>query len=241
MLPSTARIGTVSNSAHEQPAADPRSVSSLAPTAQRLGQFAALPSRGQSAEEPKVSVLGFASDLTLDNGRKELTDPVIDRMFGRIGYSFDGGRTIFAFSYCVPQNGGLSKAAYRLMQGRTLPGVVTDDTDTFRSVSLQPNLAGSDAQEPEPQPQIVYSQDIPLSPAQIDAVKSAHEARPVGKPMPDIRYGLPFPGTTAFNGATYLSTLGIPFPHIPFSGGALDEYVQTLAENGKAWRPGEPT
>lgn len=199
----------------------------------------ALGSRGQSPTQAKVSVLGFASDLTLDSGLRELTAPVIDRMVGRIGYSFDGGKTIFAFSYCVPQNGGLENAADRLMQGETLPGIVTDDTDMFRSVRVRPKLPGSGAHEREQQ--IVYSQDIPLSPAQIDAVKSAHEARPVGKPMPDIRFGLPFPGTTAFNGATYLSTLGIPFPHIPFPGGALDEYVQTLAENGKAWRPGEPT
>lgn len=235
MLSSTARVGPVSHSAHEERSAD--QLGSLPqPTAQSLGRFEALPSRGQSPERPKVSVLGFASDLTLDNGRSRLPAPVLYRMAGRIGYSFDGGETIFAFSYDVPRDGGPDEAADQLMQGRTLPGIVTDDTDMFRSVSLRPKVPGSDAQKP----QIVYSQDIPLSPEQIEAVKSAHEARPVGEPMRDFRYGLPSHGTTAFNGATYLSTLGIPFPAIPFPGGALDEYVQTLAENGKVWKPGEP-
>jgi len=147
-----------------------------------------------------------------------------------VGYSFDGGKTIFGFGPTVPENVDSREIIFRLVHGETFPGRVTDDTPVFRSVAENPFHPASMASAR----QIVYKQDIFLSHKHFRAIKDEHDARSLDQAMPVVRYGFPFPNTVAFNCATYPASLGIQLPH---PRGTLSTYVSKLAEMGDTWKP----
>lgn len=179
-----------------------------------------------------VSLFGFASDLTLDGPLGSFDPPHPYRITGHVGYSLDDGRTIFGFGPSIAEDIAAGEMVMRLGLEETFPGMVTDDTGVFREVAGMPRHPVSRA----PKPQIVYKQDIPMSREQFDAISAEHDARPLGEPMPEIRYGFPFPNSPAFNCATYPGTLGIPIPH---PRGVLEKYIPKLAEKAARWRPDE--
>lgn len=181
-----------------------------------------------------MSLFGFASDISLDDPSLSTSVPISPyRISGHVGYSLDGGRTIFGFGPSVGQDITGDEVLLRLGLRETFPGKVTDDTEVFREVAQMPRHPVSLSR----QPQIVYKQDIPMSEAQFNAIRAEHDARPLGEPLPDdIRYGFPFPDSPAFNCATYPSTLGIP---IPDRRGLLATFIPKLAEKSVKWRPDE--
>jgi hypothetical protein len=149
-----------------------------------------------------VSILGFKSNLTLPL-KHPINPPHPYRITGHVGYSLDGGKTIFGFGPSNLENVSSADTLDRLFMEETFPGKVTDDTHVFRSVAENPTHPASTASEP----QYVYKQDIPVSQKKFASIKAAHNARPLNEPMPEIRYGFPLPNTTAFNCATYPASL----------------------------------
>ena len=188
-------------------------------------------SRSRVATRTVVTILGFASDLTLAvPSNRAGSASRYQRFTGHVGFSFDGGKTIFGFGPAIPETIDHRAGLARLARGATFPGRVTDDTALFHAVYDNPHHPDSNANAP----QIVYRQDIAVSAGHFRGIKSVHDARPIDQAMPAIPYGFPFPDTEAFNCATYPASLGIELPH--FSG-KLATYIATLAEVGEPWRP----
>jgi filamentous hemagglutinin len=202
--------------------------------AQRKPSVTALSDAKETAPST-VSIVGFKSDLSLVGKLADPIDPPHPyRVTGHVGYSIDGGKTIFGFGPSLPEGVSSDDAILRLAQRETFPGKVTDDTHVFRSVAENPRHSASTAQSA----QYVYKQDIGVSPQQYATIKATHDHRPLAQAMPEVRYGFPFPNTTAFNCATYPGSLGIDLPH---PRGTLDTYIPKLAEKGDLWMPESET
>jgi len=153
---------------------------------------------------------------------------------GHVGYSFDGGKTIFGFG---PDVSGKSsyEAIQSLRNGDTYPGIVTVDTDVFIGVANNPGVVRGGV------PQVVYEQKIPVTQEQFAEIKNLHDSIELKKPMEDVYYAFPGkgganPGTCYFNCATFPSYLGVP---VPESTGIMNIYMPYLERLGKPWSPGK--
>ncbi|WGG52039.1 DUF4150 domain-containing protein [Rugamonas sp. DEMB1] len=147
---------------------------------------------------------------------------------GHVGYSFDGGATIYGFGPKMP--GGMSayEAVQSLKKGGSYPGIITNDTAIFESVAKNPAL-GRDGVR-----QVVIESKIPVSQAQLDSIMAAHEKIGVNSSMDNILYGFPGKNSCTFNCATFPSELGIP---IPEATGNMRNYMPELEKAGKPWTP----
>ncbi|MCE3602670.1 PAAR domain-containing protein [Massilia sp. P8910] len=176
-----------------------------------------------------VSIIGFRGagkpvDLLGEN------PPHPYEVTGHVGYSLDGGKTIYGFGPDVPKNMTAFEAVQSLREGTMYKGIITDDTAVFAEVAKNPSIGRDGA------PQVVIEQKIPMTQAQYDAVVAAHEARGVKMPMDDLLYGFPKEGGCTFNCATYPSQMGIP---IPETTGNMRTYMPALEEVGVPWVPKE--
>lgn len=149
---------------------------------------------------------------------------------GHVGYSFDGGKTIYGFG---PEVGEMSafEAVTSLKSHKLYPGKITDDTEVFLMVAKKPLL------DRNGNPQVVFEQKIPLTRAQYDAAVVEHASRGVNKPMDNLFCGFPDPqnpNPCAFNCATFPSRLGIP---IPERTGIMRDYIPELEKVGAPWKP----
>lgn len=147
-----------------------------------------------------------------------------------MGYSFDGGKTIYGFG---PEVGEMSafEAVTSLKSHKLYPGKITDDTEVFLMVAKKPLL------DRNGNPQVVFEQKIPLTRAQYDAAVVEHASRGVNKPMDNLFCGFPDPqnpNPCAFNCATFPSRLGIP---IPERTGIMRDYIPELEKVGAPWKP----
>jgi hypothetical protein len=183
------------------------------------------------ADKPKeISIFGFRGA----GGVNDLLAPDAPHPYsvtGHVGYSFDGGETIYGFGPKVPENMSAFDAVQSLKNKASYPGQVTNDTEVFRSVAEHPLESRGGGL------QTVVEQKIPVSQEQFDAIKAQHDAAGVNNPMGDVLYGFPGPDGESFNCATYPSKLGIP---IPETSGNLRNYMPALEEKGQPWSP-EPT
>ncbi|NWD72291.1 hemagglutinin repeat-containing protein, partial [Pseudomonas gingeri] len=178
-----------------------------------------------------VSLFGFRGAGSTSDLLNNATHPYV--VTGHVGYSFDGGKTIYGFGPSVPEGMPAYDAIQSLRGGVSYPGVISNDTSIFESVANNPVLGRGGA------PQTVYQQQISVSQAQFDAIQAAHDSIGVGNPMGDVLYGFPAKGGAVpvdcyFNCATFPSSLGIP---IPESTGAMRTYMPQLEQLGMPWRP----
>ena len=147
---------------------------------------------------------------------------------GHVGYSLDGGKTIYGFGPKVPAEMSAFDAVQSLRSGQSYKGIITNDRPVFESVVKNPGISRDGT------PQVVFEQKIPVTKAQYDAIVSAHEARGVNVPMNDVLYGFPGQNSCTFNCATYPSQLGIP---IPETSGNMRNYMPLLEQLGQPWIP----
>jgi len=152
---------------------------------------------------------------------------------GHVGYSFDGGQTIYGFGPSVPEGMSAYDAVQSLRNGASYPGVISNDTAVFESVANNPAVGRGGV------PQTVIQQQIPVSQAQFDTMQAAHDSIGGGNPMDNVLYGFPPKGGTApvgcyFNCATFPSSLGIP---IPENTGIMRTYMSQLEQLGTPWTP----
>ncbi|CAN1596855.1 filamentous hemagglutinin [Pseudomonas mediterranea] len=178
-----------------------------------------------------VSLYGFRGAGSTSDLLAESTHPYV--ITGHVGYSLDGGKTIYGFGPSVSEGMSAYEAIQSLRNGTSYPGVISDDTFIFESV------ANSTAMGRGGVPQTVYQQKISVSQAQFDAIKTAHDAIGVGNPMVDVFYSFPVrggvaPGGCHFNCATFPNSLGIP---IPENSGVMKVYMPNLEKLGAPWRP----
>ena len=179
------------------------------------------------ASKPTVSLYGFRGAGSVD----DLAGPNAPHPYtvtGHVGYSFDGGKTIYGFGPSVPKGMSGYEAVQSLRNKAAYPGQITDDTVIFRSVATKPAI-GRDGK-----PQVVIEQKIPMSKAEFDAAKARHDAIGLNKPMDDVLYGFPNEGACTFNCATFPSKIGIP---IPEKSGNLRNYIPNLEQQGEVWVP----
>ena len=179
------------------------------------------------ALEPSVSLFGFrGAGTTTDLLSVEAPHPYV--VTGHVGYSFDAGATIYGFGPKVP--GGMSayEAVQSLKNGTSYPGMITNDTAVFESVTRNPAMGRGGV------PQVVIEQKIPVSQAQLNAMMKAHEGIGVGNPMDTVLYGFPGQNACTFNCATFPSRLGIP---IPEASGNMRTYMPSLEKAGQPWTP----
>ncbi|MGO4502609.1 MULTISPECIES: hypothetical protein [unclassified Dyella] len=176
---------------------------------------------------PTISIFGFrgagsVEDLLVDGA----PHPYV--ITGHVGYSFDGGQTIYGFGPSVPEGMSAYDAVQSLRNGASYPGVITDDTAIFQSVANNPAMSRGGL------PQAVIEQQIPLAQADFDAIQAAHNSIGVGNPMNDVLYGFPGQNACTFNCATFPSHLGIP---IPEATGNMRSYMPLLEQRGQLWTP----
>ncbi|HEM7890234.1 MULTISPECIES: PAAR domain-containing protein [Burkholderia] len=153
---------------------------------------------------------------------------------GHVGYSLDGGKTIWGFG---PATGDASAAEVfaNLKGSGSYPGMITADQDAFIAIAKNPMAArgGGGAL------QTVYEQKIPVTQEQYESILAAHEELVARGPMDDIRYQWPpksgeWPENN-YNCATFPGRLGIP---IPEGTGKLQNYMPELEKVGTPWMPG---
>ncbi|MEJ8798680.1 PAAR domain-containing protein [Trinickia caryophylli] len=205
-------------------AAGAKSATSVAGEA---AQIEAAQAAAGSTEQPTISLYGFrGAGSTQDLLAADAPHPYV--VTGHVGYSFDGGQQIFGFGPKVPEGMPAYDAVQSLRHGESYPGIITDDTGVFASVAKNPAI-GRDGV-----PQTVIEQKIPLSQADFDAIKAAHEAIGVDNPMDNVFYGFPGKNANTYNCATFPSSLGIP---IPEASGNMRLYFPELEKVGQPWVP----
>nr|WP_297350314.1 PAAR domain-containing protein [uncultured Caldimonas sp.] len=181
----------------------------------------------EATTEHTISLYGFrGAGSVADLAGRNAPHPYV--VTGHVGYSFNGGKTIYGFGPNVPKNMSSYDAVQSLRNKVTYPGKITDDTALFKAVSARPAI-GRDGK-----PQVVVEQKIPVSKAEFGRIKAEHDAIGVNRPMDDVRYGFPDEGACTFNCATFPSKLGIP---IPETSGNLRNYIPQLEKNGNVWQP----
>lgn len=181
----------------------------------------------EGAEQPTITLYGFrGAGSTRDLLAADAPHPYV--VTGHVGYSFDGGRQIFGFGPKVPEGMSAYDAAQSLRDGASYPGIITDDTAVFRSVAENPAV-GRDGLS-----QVVVEQKIPVSSADFDAIKAAHDAIGVDSPMDNAFYGFPGKNASTYNCATFPRKLGIPTPE---ASGNMRLYFPELEKQGQPWEP----
>ena len=186
-----------------------------------------------TAGDQTVSLFGF-------RGVGSMADILSGKAFhpyvvtGHVGYSFDGGKTIYGFG---PDAAG-EASAYEVVQAlrkerKSYPGVIGGDTEVFREVANNPAVGRRG------EIQTVYRLDIPVTKEELDAIKASHDAFGLNKPMENVFYAFPpkkgvAPAEGHYNCATFPSRLGIP---IPEQTGMLTDYIPQLEQLGAPWKP----
>ncbi|CAH0446079.1 hypothetical protein LMG9673_04749 [Ralstonia pseudosolanacearum] len=187
-------------------------------------------SAGESAagtNQPAITLYGFrGAGSTQDLLAADAPHPYV--VTGHVGYSFDGGQQIFGFGPKVPVGMSVYDAVQSLRNGANYPGIITDDTALFRSVAENPAVGRGGV------PQVVIQQKIPVSQADFDAIKAAHDAVGINNPINNVSYGFPGKNVCTFNCATFPSSLGIP---IPEASGNMRLYFPELEKLGQPWVP----
>ncbi|WP_247547089.1 hemagglutinin (plasmid) [Ralstonia pseudosolanacearum] len=187
-------------------------------------------SAGESAagtNQPAITLYGFrGAGSTQDLLAADAPHPYV--VTGHVGYSFDGGQQIFGFGPKVPVGVSVYDAVQSLRNGANYPGIITDDTALFRSVAENPAVGRGGV------PQVVIQQKIPVSQADFDAIKAAHDAVGINNPINNVSYGFPGKNVCTFNCATFPSSLGIP---IPEASGNMRLYFPELEKLGQPWVP----
>ncbi len=179
-----------------------------------------------AAAEPSISLFGFrGAGSHKDLLAADAPHPYV--VTGHVGYSFDDGATIYGFGPKVPGSMSAFEAVQSLRKGDSYPGIITNDTPVFQSVANNPAMGRGGV------PQVVIKQKIPVTKAEFDAIKAAHEGMGTN-PMDNIKYGFPGQNACTFNCATFPSKLGIP---IPEESGAMRNYMPLLEELGTPWKP----
>ena len=175
-----------------------------------------------------VSIYGFKGDPLVNISGPNAVHPY--RLTCHVGYSFDGGETIYGFGPKLPDNMTSQQAVDRMVVHKeTFPGIVSDDTAIFRDVSNNNNPN-----------QRIYHQSLAVTPFQHVMMQSEHEFMGVGRSNEDVRYGFPQGGVRpppegAYNCATYPERLSI---NIPESSGRINRYLSALQAKGDGeWRP----
>ena len=202
-----------------------------ASAAAEASQIEATANVAEPTEQPTISLFGVRG-----GGRTPDADGVLHpyQYTGHVGYSFDGGKTIWGFG---PATGDASAAEVfaNLKSSGSYPGIITDDQEAFGLISGDPLPArgGGGA------PQTVYEWKIPVTQDQFDSIVGAHEELVARGPMDNIRYQWPpksgeWPADT-YNCATFPGRLGIP---IPETTGKLQSYMPELEKLGTPWNPG---
>lgn len=178
---------------------------------------------------PRVTILGFQSNTELREA-SEAGEVHPYRFSGHVGYSFDGGDTIFGFGPTRPEGATAKDMFARLLKKETFPGKITDDTHVFRDVYNRPTLAGST------KPQIVYEFNPRHAPMDVMEAMHNHLSYQLGRPIEEVRYGFPYPafGDNVRNCATFPATLGVTLPH---DKGNLQAYIPKLIEKSTPWEP----
>ena len=180
-------------------------------------------------EVPAVSIFGFRGA----GSAKDLLAPDAPHPYvitGHVGYSFNGGETIYGFGPKVGDEMSAPDAVKSLMKGASYPGAISDDTGVFRSV------ANNSAVDRSGDPQVVIEQRIAFLRAQFDRIRKEHDRIRADSPSEDVLYSFPGRNECAFNCATFPSKLGIP---IPEKTGNMRTYMPSLADAGRAWKPKE--
>ncbi|MNM75532.1 hypothetical protein D3C81_873230 [compost metagenome] len=182
---------------------------------------------GASTVEPTVSLFGYrGAGSTKDLLSVEAPHPYV--VTGHVGYSFDGGKTIYGFGPKVPSGMSGYEAVQSLRNGERYPGIITNDTAVFESVARNPTMGRGGVS------QVVIEQKIPVSEAQLNAIKANHERIGVGNPMDNVLYGFRGQNACTFNCATFPSSLGIPTPE---ASGYMRNYMPLLENLGQPWKP----
>jgi hypothetical protein len=183
-----------------------------------------------AAAESGVSIYGFrgagrTSDLLAEGA------PHPYNVTGHVGYSLDGGNTIYGFGPSVPEGMAPYDAVRSLQQGASYPGMITDDTAIFRNVVDNPGMARGDIELP----QTVFEHNIPVTPQEFDGIRAAHDAIGLNSPQADLLYGFPNQNAFTCNCATFPGEqLGIPMPS---TNGLMREFIPALENVGHPWQP----
>jgi|GEM_PF-3145620 len=176
---------------------------------------------------PTVSIFGFrGAGSTKDLLAADPPHPYV--VTGHVGYSFDSGATIYGFGPKVADGMSAYDAVQSLRNGTSYPGIITDDTAVFQSVANNPAMGRGGV------PQAVIEQKIPVSLAEFDAIKAAHDGIGVNNPMDNVLYGFPGQNACTFNCATFPTQLGI---RIPEASGNMRSYMPLLEKLGQPWKP----
>lgn len=180
-------------------------------------------------EVPTVSIYGFrGAGSVRDLAAPDAPHPYV--ITGHVGYSFNGGETIYGFGPEVGDEISAYDAVKSLMNKERYPGKIDNDTEVFRWVANNPAV-GRDGN-----PQVVIEQKTPFLRAQFERMKKEHENMRADGPLEDVLYGFPGPNEDTFNCATFPSRLGIP---IPEETGNMRTYMPPLEESGRPWKPEE--
>lgn len=183
-----------------------------------------------AAADSSVSIYGFrgagrTSDLLAEGA------PHPYNVTGHVGYSLDGGNTIYGFGPSVPEGMPSFDAVRSLQGGNSYPGMITDDTAVFRNVVENPGIARGGSGSP----QTVFEHNIPMTPQEFDAVQAAHDAIGLNSPQADLLYGFPNQNAFTCNCATFPGEqLGIPMPS---STGVMRDFMPELENVGHPWQP----
>jgi hypothetical protein len=183
-----------------------------------------------AAAESSVGIYGFrgagrTSDLLAEGA------PHPYNVTGHVGYSLDGGNTIYGFGPSVPEGMAPYDAVRSLQQGSSYPGMITNDTAIFRNVVENPGIARGE----QALPQTVFEHNIPLTQQEFDAVQAAHDAIGVGNAQADLLYGFPNQSPFTCNCATFPGEqLGITMPS---NNGLMREFMPALENVGHPWQP----
>jgi hypothetical protein len=183
-----------------------------------------------AAAESGVSIYGFrgagrTSDLLAEGA------PHPYNVTGHVGYSLDGGNTIYGFGPSVPEGMAPYDAVRSLQQGASYPGMISDDTAIFRNVVDNPGIARGDIEVP----QTVFEHRVPVTQQEFNGIQTAHDAIGLNKPQADLLYGFPNQNAFTCNCATFPGEqLGIPMPS---NNGMLREFIPALENVGHPWQP----
>lgn len=156
-----------------------------------------------------ISIFGFRGAGT-EQDLKDFPDLPIDVVAGHMGYSFDGGNTIWGF-------GPISTlSAYDLMvaliNGEGFPGKVTNDTYIFDLIRNGKSVVARDGTI-----QSVYEIKIDVDEGKFKQIEVNHKGmldRDAMSPLKVPLYAFPSNTVNVYNCVTYLKLIGIPLPDL---------------------------
>jgi hypothetical protein len=153
---------------------------------------------------------------------------------GHVGFSFDGGETIWAFS---PHAEGMSavevvESLRDKVNKANYPGKIKNDRGFFELVASKEevklfNRSGD--------PMTVLKLDITVSAEEFQAIQKRFSAFPTESPLSSSPYTFPPFTKNEANCATFPAKVGVPMPD---SSGQVKELIKKMKEQGaKPWKP----